>query len=90
MKSIATWSWVLPLAMGVVSLLVYRSRATHGPDMVGDEVAHILIPMLIALLLAIVVLFLRDPLPFEKYVPLLAVLGTAAASTAVYVKVIMR
>lgn len=90
MKSIATWSWLLPLVLGVLSLLIYRSGATHGPDMVGDEVAHFLIPMLIALLLAIVVLFLRDPLPIEKYVPLLAVLSVAAISIGIYVKVIMR
>lgn len=91
MKLVLTWSWSVALALGVFSLLFYRSPYSgHGPDMVGDEVSHFIAPMVLALFLTIMPLFLDDPLPFKRFVPPLAVVVVAISAIAIYVQAIMR
>ncbi len=49
--------WCVAMAWSVVSLVVFRSSAGHGPDMVGQEVAGFVWPLVVALVIGGVMFF---------------------------------
>ncbi len=93
-KGTALFFWLATLLWGIASLLLYRSDAQHGPDIVGEEVAHFLIPIVVSLLMAMGMVFLpgESPLPFEcpKFLPLVISFTAGGVSVGVYLSFIMR
>ena len=67
MKQTAIIFTYLFLLWSFLSLLLFRSSADHGPDIVGQEVFNFTLPALLAVISAIVfAIVLKKPAAFSK------------------------
>jgi hypothetical protein len=93
-KRLAVVAWSGFVAWGILHLLLYRSGAAHGPDMVGEEVFGFLAPFAIALVIAIGLLLMQGPLPWpfgpRRYGPLLASIFIVFCSLLIYSRFILQ
>lgn len=78
----------------ITSLVIFRSDARHGPDMVGEEVFRFAVPLVLALMASLCHLFVAlrvmKQATTTALFPLFAVLVLAAIEVGVYSAVIVR
>ncbi|WP_417389466.1 hypothetical protein [Gimesia sp.] len=78
----------------ITSLVIYRSDAGHGPDIVGEEVSRFAVPLVLALMASfchlVVALRVMKQAITTALFPLFAVLVLAAIEVGIYIAVIVR
>ena len=77
-------SWTVLIIWSFASLAFYRSSAGHGPDMVGDEVFHFALPLVLALFVAIAACFAQPLFRLPKWLALVATITLAIIEVIVY------
>lgn len=91
--------WFLAIAASAISLFLYRSPDTHGPDMVAGEVSRFAVPLVVALVIAALSTYVRKewptsaakrPVPRRPIDTPLATLVICAAEVLVYCTLVVR
>jgi hypothetical protein len=86
--------WLASLVWGIVSLAFYRSSERHGPDMVGDEVSHFLVPIIVSLVIACAILVAPwdhpRPIQAHRYAPLAVSFLAGIVSVVAYWCCVLR
>jgi hypothetical protein len=94
-KKTATVSLIIGFCLwSILSLVLYRSNAGHGPDMVGEEVLRFVLPLLLAAVTSVVhLVMVRSAIKrmtLQAFLPLLAVVILAGVEIGIYSAYIVR
>lgn len=90
MRHILFIIWVLLSVWSLASLLFFRSSAGHGPDMVGEEVFGFALPLVIALIVAVGMLFGTPVFQLPTWSAIAATVTLAIIEVIIYSLFVVR
>ncbi len=83
-------AWTLLIVWSLISLVLFRSTAGHGPDVVGEEMSRFLVPLVAALAVATVYCFSTPRRRRSRWSPVFATVAIVVAEIVVYCALVMR